>query len=256
MKIIISQFASINNEIFSKYISKEFRKQKPSLIVLGEYVSNLFFKEYKDKTKLQKTFLVQEKYFTQLAKKYLTTIIVPIIECKDKEIFKSIMITNKDQVYYYRTQKLMEMEHWNEANFFNNTKVSLSKLKEPFIFNIDGLNISVLSGWESHFDEFWIKLKKKNIDIVIVPTANTFNSNARWARMLQTRSFLNNCFVVRVNRIGSYFENNIEWKFYGNSFISLPNGNLGDMLGDKEGILVSQIDKELIDEAKNIWKFK
>ena len=89
-----------------------------------------------------------------------------------------------------------------------------------------------------------------------MPTASTFNSNARWARLLQTRSFLNNCFVVRVNRVGEYIEDNIIWKFYGDSFIALPDGDLGDTLGDKEGIMVSEIKKAILDEAKEDWGFR
>ena len=123
-------------------------------------------------------------------------------------------------------------------------------------FKINGVKFGVVFGFEAHFDELWIKLKKKDVDIVIVPTASTFNSNARWARLLQTRSFLNNCFVVRVNRVGEYIEDNIIWKFYGDSFIALPDGDLGDTLGDKEGIMVSEIKKAILDEAKEDWGFR
>lgn len=256
MKVIISQFAKIepNSRSFNKYINNECKKQKIDLIVLGEYTSSSFFKEYKqkDKSKIQKLFIEQTNYFTQLAKKYSTTIVAPIIEYKDNKVFKSIMIANSTKASFYKAQKLMSMEHWNEEAFFDNAK----KAKEPFIFEVCGFKVSAIFGWESHFDEIWIKLNKKNVDIVIVPTANTFNSNLRWARLLQTRSFLNNCFVIRVNRTGEYIENNVSWQFYGNSFVALPDGNLGDMLGQKDGILVCDIKKSILNEAKNIWKFR
>lgn len=255
MKILVSQFENIkpNSKSFNKYLSSACKKKDIDMIVLGEYVSSAFFKELKPNyNKLHKDFLALESYFQSLATKYKTTIVAPIIECKNNKIFKSIMIVSEKKTNFYHSQRLMQMEHWNECVFFNNDL----KAREPFVFKINGLNISVLFGFETHFDELWIKLRKKNVDIVIVPTASTFNSNERWARLLQTRSFLNNCFVVRVNRVGEYIEDNIVWKFYGDSFIALPDGNLGDTLGDKEGIMVSEIKISMLDEAKRDWGFR
>lgn len=255
MKILISQFENIkpNDKSFNKYLNNFCKKKDIDLIVLGEYVLNPFFKELKPNyNKLNKDFLALESYLKNIATKYKTTIIAPIYECKDNKIFKSIIVIDKKKTNFYQSQRLMQMEHWNEKSFFSNDL----KAKEPLIFKINRLNISVLFGFETHFDELWIKLKKKNVDVVIVPTASTFGSNDRWIRLLQTRSFLNNCFVVRVNRVGNYIEDNIIWKFYGDSFIALPDGNLGDMLGNKEGVMVSEIKKTMIDEAKQNWGFR
>lgn len=254
INVIISQFSHIepNSKKFNKYLSNEFKKKKIELVVLGDYVSSLFFKEYKSKARLKKLFASQEQYFSLLAKKYNTTIIVPLIEVREEQIFKSIMIAQPKENHFYQAQKLMEMPHWNEREFFDNQL----RAKEPFIFSINNINISVLFGWECHFDELWIKLKKKQVDLVIIPTANTFNSNARWLRLMQTRSFLNTCYIIRVNRVGSYIENNLEWKFYGSSFVALPDGSIGDMLNEKEGILVSQINKDMLEDLRKTWKFR
>lgn len=255
MKILISQFEAIkpNSKTFNKYLSSACKKKDIDMIIIGEYVLNRFFKELKPNySKLHKEFLSLESYLQSIAAKYKTTIVAPIIECSNDKIFKSIAIINDKKTNLYQSQKLMQMNHWNECDFFNNDL----KLREPMVFKINGFNIGVLFGFEAHFDELWIKLKKKDVDIVIVPTASTFNSNARWARLLQTRSFLNNCFVVRVNRVGEYIEDNIIWKFYGDSFIALPDGDLGDTLGDKEGIMVSEIKKAILDEAKEDWGFR
>ena len=255
MKILISQFESIkpNDKTFNKYLSNFCKKKDIDLIVLGEYVLNPFFKTIKkDYKKINKDFLALNAYLNNIATKYKTTIIAPIYECKNNKIFKSIAIIDEKKTNFYQSQRLMQMEHWNERDFFNNDL----RAKEPFVFKVNGFNISVLFGFEMHFDELWIKLKKKNVDMVIVPTASTFNSNDRWIRLFQTRSFLNNCFVVRVNRVGDYVEDNIIWRFYGDSFITLPDGNLGDMLDDKEGVMLSEIKKIMIDEARQNWGFR
>lgn len=257
MNILIAQLHHISpsNKIFDKYLSNAFKKRqnkKIDLVVLGDFVANKFFKEYSSKASLKREFATQEKYLSTLAKKYHTTIIAPLIECKDDKIYKSIFIADFAKCQFYRASRLMDFPHWNERGFFDNDL----KAKEPPIFHIAGFKVSVIFGWESHFDEIFIKLRKKGVDVLIVPTANTFQSNTRWAKLLSMRSFLNSCFIVRVNRVGSYVEDDIEWKFYGESFIALPDGNLGDMLGEKEGVLLSEISEDLLKETKNLWHFR
>lgn len=257
IKIIMAQFANIkpNSKILNKYLNNAFKGQHIDLVIFGEYCANLFFKEYdlkRDKIQIQKNFLLMQEYFKNLAIKFKTIIIVPLIEFRENKIFKSIMISQPSKTIFYQSKKLMEMEHWNERNFFDN---DLSK-KDFNVFKIGEFNVSVLFGFESHFDEFWIQMKKKNVDIVVVPTSSTFNSSSRWEHLIQSKSFVNNCFVIRVNRVGKYVENNINWEFYGNSFIALPDGNIGDMLGDKEGILISEIKKNTLNEALKNWGFR
>ncbi|MGX2983183.1 carbon-nitrogen hydrolase family protein [Helicobacter sp. 23-1045] len=135
-------------------------------------------------------------------------------------------------------------------------KIAESTADSALIFEVGGLKVSAIFGWEAHFDEIMIDLSKKGVDILCVPTSSSFGSNARWQRLLQTRAFLNSCFVVRVNRTGRFMESSIAWDFYGESFIALPDGSLGDMLGEKDGILVSEIDLKLLNETKEIWKLR
>lgn len=257
MNVLIAQFAHISpsSKVFDKYLNNAFKKHKDKkidLIVLGDFVANKFFKEYRSKASLKREFASQEKYFSTLAQKYNTTIIAPLIECKQNKYYKSILIVDSTQSRFYRSSCLMDFIHWNEREFFDNDL----KVKEPLVFKIANFNVSVIFGWEAHFDETFIALRKKGVDVLIIPTANTFSSNSRWIKLLSVRSFLNNCFIVRVNRVGNYMDNNIEWKFYGESFIALPDGNLGDMLGDKEGILVSEISESMLNDIKNTWKFR
>ena len=58
-------------------------------------------------------------------------------------------------------------------------------------------------------------------------------------------------YVARVNRVGSWRD----WKFYGNSFVINPEGELINSLGDKEELLIANIDKNLVKELRKEWKF-
>ena len=271
MNLIIAQFAHIppNSKIFSAYLEAECKKQKIDLVVVGEYVANHFFKEYHTKGILKREFELQKAYFSALSKEFDIVIVAPLIECVGDKIYKSIAIFRAGKARFYRAKWLMEFSHWNEGAFFDNAKICNDKdshpksrsPKEPIIFSVGGFKVSAIFGWEAHFDEIFIKLRKKGVDILCVPTASSFGSNARWQRLMQTRAFLNSCFVVRVNRTGRFMESDfkessVAWDFYGESFIALPDGSLGDMLGEKDGILVSEIRHNLLDEIKDSWRFR
>lgn len=90
-----------------------------------------------------------------------------------------------------------------------------------------------MAGFETHFDALWSELESKNIDCVLVPSVSTFDSYERWKALLLTRAFTHNCYVLRANRIGEYKEQDASWKFYGDSFLASPNGELLEHLGNK-----------------------
>lgn len=155
---------------------------------------------------------------------------------------------------FYRQQRLIEYQHWNEARFFDNHKHKI--LKKPLIFTHNGFNIAVLFGFEVHFDEFWLSMKKDGVDIVLLPCANTFQSSARWRELCKVRAFLNGCVVIRANRVGTSVVNNSEWVFYGDSLIAMPNGEIIDNLRDKEAMLSLEIYKNKILEMAREWGFR
>lgn len=85
----------------------------------------------------------------------------------------------------YEQQILMPYEHWNEEKFFSNKTPSELKI---FTFNYEKLKCALLFGFETHFDIFGNRLWRK-IDLVIVPSACTFESKQRWEELLKTRAF-------------------------------------------------------------------
>ncbi|TLE00186.1 carbon-nitrogen hydrolase family protein [Helicobacter muridarum] len=222
---------------------------------MGEYVLDSFFhtswctkppESIRNKHKLD--------FLMDINAKYHHTIVVPDIQYKNKGYYKHISIINKNKVHHYSQQRLIQYQHWNEAEFFSNDTSRLIKL--PFTFKTNELRYGVVFGFEAHFDEIWMELKRANIDVVLVPTASTFSSQARWEALLTTHAFTNSCFVVRANRIGKIKANDgMEWDFYGHSFVSLGQDIL-DSLKEEEGMLCLDIDKQALDSLKQLWGFR
>ena len=112
----------------------------------------------------------------------------------------------------------------------------------------------MIFGFEAHFDLFWEQILREKVDVVLVPSASTFSSNGRWEKLLEIRAFLNHCYILRANRVGRA-KFSISSEFYGDSFIVGPSGEIDDRLRNEEGILLCDIDKERILNARKTWKF-
>ncbi|NOZ90049.1 MAG: carbon-nitrogen hydrolase family protein [Epsilonproteobacteria bacterium] len=225
------------------------------LVLIGEYVLNHFFKELRHMpiTMIEE----QSQKHIELIKKYATdydlVFVAPIIIVKDGKYLKKIVKITPKSVNYYEQQIVMPYEHWNEKEFFSNP---IKPLHTPMIFKLDGFKIMVIGGFELHFDIFWEIVLEKKIDLVLLPTASTFGSHNRWREIIKTKAFLHGCYILRANRLGEYNEDSIKWKFYGDSMLVEPTGEVYMMLEDRESMLIETIDKDIINEHRKQWGFE
>jgi len=249
MKIAVIQTSNLPYEKAKvNYFLSILRSKKVQLVVIGEYVLNLFFKDL-EKTPINfiaKQSEHQLKLFKRLANRYNMTIIAPLLTVEKESVYKTFYKFSPKSTKVYYQQILMPYEHWNEKKFFS------VKESKPLIFKIENIKVALLPGFESHFDEFWSYFRKNRVELVVIPSVGTFNSAKRWENMLKSFAFVNNCYVLRANRVGKWED----WKFYGDSFLISPEGHIIDRLTNKEELLVVEVDKKVIKEAKDEWKFQ
>ena len=230
-------------------------KQGIKVLLLGEYILNPFFKELESMSlsMIKEQALSQIKILKELSTTYNMTIVAPLIIVKKKEIFKTIAKFAPSSTSYYQQQLLINYAHWNEEKFFAN---EIKVLQAPLIFKVDGFKFGILSGFELHFDELWDKLSGKNVDCVLIPSVSTFESYERWKALILTRAFTHNCYVLRANRIGEYQDKEFTWKFYGDSVLASPNGELLEHLGNKEELMIVDMSHAEVVSARRSWGFK
>lgn len=225
------------------------------VVLLGEYVLNHFFKEVSNlPIKMVKE--QSEKHIELLKKfalKYEMLFIAPIIIVEEEKYLKTIVKITAKSITYYEQQILMPYEHWNEKKFFSNP---IKALESPMTFTVDGFKIMVMGGFELHFDPFWEFVTEKKVDLVLLPTASTFGSHNRWREIIKTKAFLHGCYILRANRLGDYSDTKIKWKFYGDSMLVDPKGDIYMMLEDRESMLIETIKKEVIHDHKKSWAFQ
>jgi predicted amidohydrolase len=230
------------------------RAKKCKILVLGEYAINLFFKELE---KMPKSFIKeqikrQKDILKELAKIYNMTIVTPAIISEKDGFKKVIMRVSPNSTHTYEQQVLINYKHWNEEKFFAN---EIKPFTQPMIFVQDGVKIAVMFGFEIHFDKIWEEVMKKKVDVVIVPTASTFESKERWRDILRARAFINSCYVLRVNHIGTFADKKIQWVFYGDSFLVEPDGEIINYLGSKEELLIAKINPDVCKKTRRDWGF-
>jgi predicted amidohydrolase len=223
------------------------KRENAKIFLLPEYVLNRFFNEL---IKTPKNFVIDQSrhqiaLLKKLSKIYNIIIVAPIIVFEDKKFFKVIIKAHNGRIFKYYQKILMPYSHWNENKFF------AKKENKPLIFNIQNVRFGVMFGFESHFSAFWDYFENKKADIVLIPSIGTFNSFNRWIELHKTFAFIKNLYVLRVNRVGNWND----WEFYGKSYLINPFGEIENILGNNEELMLCKIDKNLVRDARKEWKF-
>jgi predicted amidohydrolase len=238
-----------------EFYLKKAHERGADIMLLGEYVLNHFFKELA--TMVPSMVKSQSKKHLELLKtlsmKYNIVFVAPIIIIKKDGYYKTIVKITPKNTRYYEQQILLPYPHWDEKRFFSN---QVKPLKDPMVFNLKGFKVMVMAGFEMHFDPFWQSVTRKKVDLVLLPTASTFGSHNRWREIIKTKAFLHGCFILRANRLGEYSDKEVKWKFYGDTMLVSPEGEVEMMLEDKESMLVEVIEKSEVLEHRKAWEFE
>lgn len=237
-----------------EYYARACKSKDITLIVLGEYVLNNFFKqlEVMPKAMIKEQSLNKIKTIQNICTEYNLTIIAPIVRFVDGKITKSILKATPKSLRYFDQFFYINYAHWNEEKFFAQTKQSY--ILPTFVH--EGFKYAVIMGFEMNFDYIWQEVHKQKVDIVLMPSVCTFDSIKRWDELIRSRAFTYNVYVLRVNRIGSYKQDNQDWVFYGHSSFTDPHGNTCECLNDEEAMLVVNASKQKLKEARNLWGFR
>ena len=231
-------------------------KEGVKVLLLGEYILNPFFKELESMsvTMIKEQAEFQTKILKELSSSYNMTIVAPLVIVKKKEVYKTIAKFAPNSTSYYQQQLLINYSHWNEEKYFSN---GIKPLHAPLVFKVDGFKFAVMSGFELHFDELFTELASKNVDCILVPSVATFESFKRWKTLILSRAFTHNCYILRANRIGEYEDKEgYTWKFYGDSILASPDGEMLNHLGNKEELMIVDMNHSEVLQSRRTWGFK
>ena len=146
----------------------------------------------------------------------------------------------------YRKIHVPQIPLWEERSYFSPGDTGFP------VFDLGLAKIGVQICWDNFFPEGTRMLALQGAQVVFAPTAAAFASQQRWLKVIAANAIVNGLFVMRVNRVG----NEPKQDFYGMSFCISPEGDLvAEPTGLQEGILLAEIDLDVISRVQKEWPF-
>jgi N-carbamoylputrescine amidase len=196
--------------------------------------------------------------FTKLAKQLGVVILLPLFEKKAAGVyFNTLVVIEKDGTIpgIYRKMHIPDDPGFYEKYYFTPGDLGFR------VFDTSCGKIGTLICWDQWFPEAARITTLKGADILFYPTAigtlpEESDTEKRefmnaWKTIQQSHAIANGCYVASINRTGEEGGT----KFWGNSFICGPFGEMLATGGEEEEIITSEVDFSNIEKHRQIWPF-
>lgn len=187
------------------------------------------------------------------AKQYNMVMIIPVYEREDHGIYyNTAAVIDSDGSYLgkYRKKHIPHTSGFWEKYFFKPGDSSYP------VFNTRYAKIGVYICYDRHFPEGARVYGLNGAEIVYNPSATVAGlSEYLWKLEQPAHAVANGYFMGCINRVGHEEPWNIG-EFYGSSYHVDPRGNIMNIASrDKDELVVSELDLDMIDEVRKIWQF-
>jgi beta-ureidopropionase len=188
-----------------------------------------------------------------IAKQYNMVMVVPVYEKVQAGVFyNTAAVIDADGTFLgkYRKKHIPHTSGFWEKYFF--------KPGDPAypVFQTRYAKIGVYICYDRHFPEGARLLGLGGAEIVYNPSATVAGlSQYLWKLEQPAHAVANGYFMGCINRVGTEEPWNIG-RFYGSSYHVDPRGQIIDCASeDKDELLVSTLDLDMIDEVRKTWQF-
>lgn len=184
------------------------------------------------------------RFFSELAIEKSIEVFVGIIEKSKSKPFNSLLHINSKGKLIKLYRKIHPFSFANEDKYF-------SAGKKPAISKVKNFKVGLSICYDLRFPELYRKYAKKKVHL-IVDIANWPDTRIEhWRSLLKARAIENQCYVIGVNRVGR----DIKLNYNGYSSIFDPIGQEILSVIDQEGLFISDIDKNFVNEVRNKLPF-
>ncbi len=188
-----------------------------------------------------------------LAQKYGMAIVVPIYEREFAGVYyNTAAVIDADGAYLgkYRKNHIPQTSGFWEKYFFKPGNMGYP------VFKTKHATIGVYICYDRHFPEGARLLGLGGAEIVYNPSATVAGlSQYLWKLEQPAHAAANGYFMGCINRVGTEAPWNIG-KFYGSSYFVDPRGQIfAQASEDKDELLVSTFDLDMIEEVRKTWQF-
>ncbi|HDP73672.1 MAG TPA: carbon-nitrogen hydrolase family protein [Candidatus Woesearchaeota archaeon] len=199
------------------------------------------------------------KAFQNLALKYNIDIVAgSIIEEKNQEFFNAC---------YYVESSGKLLGRYKKINLWLSERGKLSPGSQACVFNTKFGRAGLALCWDLMFPELFLKMRKKGVEIVYCPSLwfsgkkfpahKRHNQNAAYEyvnSLCKARALENNFILVYANAVGKVnLSDGSQDECIGRTQIIAPIRMVLGKLGDKEEMLIEEIDTEILKEAEKAY---
>jgi len=188
-----------------------------------------------------------------IAAKYKMAMVVPLYEREMAGVYyNTAAVIDADGTYLgkYRKNHIPQTSGFWEKYFFRPGNLGYPTFTTRYA------KVGVYICYDRHFPEGARALGLNGAEIVYNPSATVAGlSQYLWKLEQPAHAVANGYFVGAINRVGTEAPWNIG-KFYGNSYFVDPRGQiLACGSEDKDELVVSDLDLDVIEEVRRTWQF-
>ena len=250
--------AEIKEAIIQKHIPfiEDAGKQGVQILCLQEFFNTPYFCPGQDAKWYASAESIPGPTIEQMqeyAKKYQMVMVVPIFEKEQAGVlYNSAAVIDADGKYIGKYRKT-HIPH--TAGFWEKFFFRPGNLGYP-VFETAYAKVGVYICYDRHFPEGARALGLNGAEIVYNPSATVKGlSQYLWKLEQPAHAVANGYFMGCINRVGIEKPWNLG-EFYGSSYFVDPRGQIVAIASeDKDELLVTEIDLELIDEVRATWQF-
>ena len=237
------------------------------LVILQELHQNEYFCQSED-TKFfsyAENFEKDVQFWSKIAKKYEIVLVTSLFEKRTAGLYhNTAVVFDKDGSIAgkYRKMHIPDDPGFYEKFYFTPGDLGF----EPIETSVGKLGLMVC--WDQWYPEAARIMTLKGAEMLIYPTAiGWFDEDSKeekkrqlksWINIQRSHAIANGIPVLSCNRVG--FEEDSAGvmdgiRFWGNSFVCDPQGEMIAKAGKKETILYATINLERSKEVRDIWPF-
>jgi N-carbamoylputrescine amidase len=189
----------------------------------------------------------------QYAKKYQMAMVVPVYEREQAGVYyNTAAVYDCDGSYLgkYRKNHIPHTSGFWEKYFFKPGNLGYPVFKTAYC------KLGVYICYDRHFPEGWRALALNGAEYVVNPSATVAGlSQYLWELEQPASAVANGYYIGAINRVGTEGPWDIG-RFYGSSYFVNPRGKIvAQASGDKDELLVGDLDMDMVREVRNLWQF-
>ncbi|HEV2495491.1 MAG TPA: nitrilase-related carbon-nitrogen hydrolase [Terriglobia bacterium] len=250
----------IRQEMIKKHerLLAQAARQHAQIVCLQELFYGPYFPAEQDVRWYKLTEPVPQGPATQwamkLAKKHKMVVIVPVYESEQAGVYyNTAAVIDADGRYLGKYRK-HHIPHCHPG-FWEKFYFTPGNLGYP-VFETRYAKIGVYICYDRHFPEGARVLGLNGAEIVFNPSATVAGlSEYLWELEQPAHAVANGYFIGAINRVG----HELPWdigEFYGKSYFCDPRGKIiAQASRDKDEVLVSDLDLEMIEQVRSTWQF-